>query len=665
MKQLSKSPRINEALSHLAISSYFDVLYHLPRTYDNFAPTRESNLDHKERVVLIGKLAGPVLFNRHQRVKVVTFPFVTKNHISYRIVAFNRPYLLNQLKNEEIYTLVGIYNRQKHEINLVNLVRGEMEPDRYLKPIYSLPMTLANHEYLRLVRKSFKLVGESISNDIPQELVKRYRFISEKEALAAVHFPQTIDDVYQGLRVLKYRECLLFSLKTQLIRAENKLLKKGLKAEIDLQKINDFILTLPYKLTTDQVKAIREIVLDMNQQNLMYRLLQGDVGTGKTLVAEIALFANYLRGDQGALMAPTDALAQQHFQTLSKLFSSTNIRIGLLTGNISLEEKNKIKNQLSSGEIDIAVGTHALFSSDVFYHSLGLAVIDEQHRFGVNQRGLLAAKGERSDLLLMSATPIPRTLALTLYGDLEVTTLMQFPQQKRDVITKIFTSDSNQIHQEIKKTLAKNEQIFVVAPLIEEGNGNRSSVEALAENYLKHYPQEVQVLHGKLNADEKQIILQRFKNGEKPILISTTVIEVGIDVGSASLMIIYDAASFGLAALHQLRGRIGRQGQRALCMLLSDNQTEDEEKLQVLVNSNDGFYIAEADLRLRGPGEMSGLKQAGLPNFQYVNIISDFAMFDYACKDASEILAHPKDPENIAILQAAQREIKYQLFTNV
>jgi len=665
MRPLSKSPRINEGLTRLGVSNYFDVLYHLPRTYDNFAPTRENDLDHKERVVLIGKLAGPLVYNRHQHISVVTFPFVTKNHIFYRIIAYNRPYLLNQLKNETIYTLVGIYNGQKHEINLVNLIRGEMEPDQYLKPIYSLPAQIANHEYLRLVRRAFHLVSDELSNDIPQELVNRYHFVTEKEALSSIHFPRTLEDVYQGLRVLKYRECLLFSLKTQLIRAENKLLKKGKKATINLQKINEFILTLPYKLTTDQVKAVREIVLDMNQQNLMYRLLQGDVGTGKTLVAEIALFANYLRGDQGALMAPTDTLAQQHYQTLKAIFGSMNIKIGLLTGNLSSEERTIIKHQLIAGSIDIVVGTHALFSADIFYLSLGLAVIDEQHRFGVNQRGLLAAKGERSDLLLMSATPIPRTLALTLYGDLEVTTLAQFPQKKRDVITKILSPNNPELFEEIKKTLAKKQQIFIVAPLIDQNDGGRSSVMSLAQDYQKSFPQEVQILHGKLSSEEKQLIIENFKNGSKPLLISTTVIEVGIDVGSASLMIVYDASSFGLAALHQLRGRIGRQGQKATCILLGNEEDEEAKKLRVLVESNDGFHIAEADLKLRGPGEMSGLRQSGLPSFQYVNIITDFTMFEYARIDATEIMRHGKDVNYQAILETAQKEIKFSQFTNV
>lgn len=664
MKPLTKSPRIAEGLAQLNIKTFFDVLYHLPRRYDNFTPTRETELDHKEKVVLIGRLAGPPLYKKHLKVNSVTFPFVTENKNYFKVIAYNRPYLLQQLKMDVLYTLIGTYNDQKHEVNFETIVVGEMEPDKYLKPIYSLPASIANFEYIRLVHKAFNEVGSILDNDIPTQLQKRYRFLSEKEALAAIHFPKQFPDIYQGLRVLKYQECLLFSLKTQLIRMENQALRKGKKAEIALLKINDFIKTLPFKLTRDQIKAIREIVLDMNEQHLMYRLLQGDVGTGKTLVALIALFANYLRGDQGALMVPTDTLANQHYQTVKKMFKNTSIKVALLTGNITPEERKEVKRGLVLGKIDIVVGTHALFSEDIEYRSLGLAVIDEQHRFGVNQRGLLAAKGERSDLLLMSATPIPRSLALTLYGDLEVTTLAEFPQQKRDVITKVLKYKDPEIDLEIKKALTKNAPVFVIAPLIEEGPSQRFSVLQLAEDYQKKYPNLVQVLHGKLSSEEKAEILQNFKNGIKPVLISTTVIEVGIDVPEASLMIIYDASSFGLATLHQLRGRIGRNGQPALCLLLNEDE-EAEDKLKTLVESNDGFVIAEADLRLRGPGEISGYRQSGFPTFQFANIIDDLAMFKHARKDAEEIIKNPYQPSNFAIINRAKHEIRALEFTNV
>ncbi|MGI6713580.1 MAG: ATP-dependent DNA helicase RecG [Bacilli bacterium] len=664
MKPLTKSARIAEGLRQLNIKDNFDVLYHLPRRYDNFTPTRETELNHKERVVLIGKLAGPPLYKKHLRVNSVTFPFVTQKKNFFKVIAYNRPYLLQQLKMDVLYTLIGVYNDQKHEINFETIVVGEMEPDKYLKPIYSLPSSIANFEYLRLVQKAFAAVSQHLDNDIPLKYRKKYRLISEKDALSAIHFPKKYSDIYQGLRVLKYRECLLFSLKTQLIRAENQTLKKGSKSAIELLRINEFIKTLPFKLTQDQVKAVREIVLDMNKPHLMYRLLQGDVGTGKTLVAIIALFANYLRGDQGALMVPTDTLANQHFQTVRNLFKDTEIKVELLTGNIPLERRHEIKKGLLSGKIAIVVGTHALFSEDIEYKSLGLAVIDEQHRFGVNQRGLLAAKGERSDLLLMSATPIPRSLALTLYGDLEVTTLAQFPRQKRDVITKVLPSKDKEINREIQKALEKNTPVFIIAPLIEEGASQRFSVLKLADAYQKRYPDQVQVLHGKLSSEEKEQILQNFKNGLKPILISTTVIEVGIDVPEASLMIIYNASSFGLATLHQLRGRIGRQGQRALCLLLNDEE-EAEEKLQTLVKSNDGFAIAEADLRFRGPGEISGYRQSGFPAFQFANIIDDLAMFKYARKDAEEIIRDSLEADYRPLLETAKKEIRAQAFTNV
>ncbi|NCA96107.1 MAG: DEAD/DEAH box helicase [Methanomicrobia archaeon] len=404
----------------------------------------------------------------------------------------------------------------------------------------------------------------------------------------------------------------------------------------------------------------------MDERSLMYRLLQGDVGTGKTLVAALGFYANYLRNDQGALMAPTDALARQHFKTFRELFKDTPMRIALLLGSTPKKERFQINMGLINHKIDLVIGTHALFSEDVNFSSLGLAVIDEQHRFGVNQRLLLASKGEHADLLLMSATPIPRTLALTLYGDLDVSTLSEFPFRQRNIVTKIVKMNDGLIDKTIKMALAQDKRIYIVAPVIDFSGRGLVSVEELFKHYEKAYPGQVSLLHGQMSIEDKTYALSDFVSGKTPIIVSTSVIEVGIDVKEASTMVIYAPTSFGLASLHQLRGRIGRDGQEATCLLVYDGDDEDEkDKLNVLVQSNDGFFIAEEDLRRRGPGELSGFRQSGIASFEFVNLIDDFKMFEAARNDAKDLLANEKAITNRAIINRAKKEISLAKFTNV
>ena len=657
-EKLSNSKRMNYLLGSMGIFSYYDVLAHLPKRYDDFSLTHERHLVDKEKVTIYAKVVTSPKKVLARKTTIVTFDVLTNANTYFKITAYNRPYLTKIVDLNEYYTITGSYDKSRNTLNMINLVKGKIEDNKFLKPIYLLPKDLANKDYITLVNRSLEALKGHIPSLVPYSLREKYRLCNKEYALKKAHQPVSYEDIHQAYRYLKYEEALVFSLKNQLIKEENKSLQKIKKEPIDLSSCEEFISSLPYNLTEDQVVASKEIIEDMNQSSLMYRLLQGDVGTGKTLVSFIALFANYKRGDQGALMAPTDALARQHYENAKKLFKETKLRVALLVGSTPLNEKRRIYEDIQDGLVDIVIGTHALFAKAVKYNSLGLVIIDEQHRFGVNQRKALMDKGEHADLLMMSATPIPRSLALSIYGDLEISTLYMFPNVKRDVTTKIIDSENTKIFDVVDKALSKNQKVYIVAPLIEFEEGDKYSVEKLYARYLLRYKQKVGLLHGKMKQNEKEEVLDKFANGDIDILVSTQVIEVGIDVKSATVMVIYDANNFGLASLHQLRGRIGRDGSKSICLLAIDNE-EDKEKLDILTTSNDGFEIAEKDLALRGPGELVGIKQSGIPDFRYLNMIDDIKIFVVARDDARKIIANKKSSEYKYLLSHCLKSIEY------
>ena len=626
--KITSSPRLAQALAEMGIHTFVDVLLHFPYRYEDMNLTRDPLYHDQQRLVLNGKVTSQA--NVFRRGHFVTTRFTIKDqhgHLMHAI-AFNRPFLAKMIVPGEAMTVIGKYDANRQVVNLINAFKGELNDGPKLKPIYRLPSTIENFVFTRLVKKGLSMMDElSFPVTLPSSVLTTLPHHDKKQTIQYIHFPERLEQVEEAMMIFKYEEAYQFTKTMMMIRETNEATIKEKVSPIPTGLIIDMIEKLPYALTKDQLQAVEEIVKDLNGNQRMYRLLQGDVGSGKTVVAALALYANSLRKNQGALMAPTDALAKQHFKTLQTLFKSQSLRIALLVGGLSSAEKKAIKESLLNGTIDILVGTHALFSQDTEFFSLGLAIIDEQHRFGVNQRDLLKDKGRQADLLMMSATPIPRSLAMTVYSDMDISTLTQFPFASRQVKTKIVEEQDALIDYAIVAALEQQKRVYIVAPKIMESSSGKQSVVTLYQHYAKKYPKKVSLLHGKLDAEEKEDALVKFSTGYTPIIVSTTVIEVGIDVKPATVMIIHDADTFGLASLHQLRGRIGRDGSEALCLLvIQDLHVEGIERLQVLVHSNDGFYIAEQDLQLRGPGELMGSKQSGLPGFQYLNIVKDFSI---------------------------------------
>jgi ATP-dependent DNA helicase RecG len=660
---LSKSPEFNLALAQVGITTPLQVLEHLPRRYENFSYTpRQDVYEDKARLVLLGHLTGPAPRPLRFAHRVLyRFSFETTSGEVFLIEAWNRAYLGSFLQEGVTYTLSGVYEKKRHSLALINIVKGEVAAENALRPVYSLPNSIPNHTYVTLVKRCLIYLQGKVENLIPADYQKKYRLLSRYDAFEKVHCPKSLEDVHQGLRLLKYEEALLFSLKSQIVRGENRALLKDRRRVVDREKLERFIAAMPYKLTADQRAALEEGLSDMDSPHVMYRLLQGDVGTGKTLVAALLAYANHLRSEQTALMAPTDALARQHYDTLKKLFAGTNVELGLLVGAMSAEERHNVLEDLEDGTLDIVIGTHALFSKGVTYAYLGLAIIDEQHKFGVNQRSLLLDKGEHADLLMMSATPIPRSLALTIYGDLDVSSLTAFPSGKRNVKTELVNSGDETINEAIAASLKSNHRVYIVVPQIEgQEEDEDTSVKKVAERYKKAYPNKVTMMHGAMDEESKNVAMLAFRSGLCPILVATSLIEVGLDVKEANLMVIYSPSHFALSSLHQLRGRIGRDGTPARCLLALSGKEEDEEKakLNILLSTEDGFKIAEEDLRLRGPGELAGVKQSGLPSFAYANMIDDFKIFECARDDATAILKQKDNFDYRLILYAAEKESK-------
>lgn len=486
------------------------------------------------------------------------------------------------------------------------------------------------------IKKALSVVKEN--NNIPKELISKYNLMSEDEAIRIIHNPKDEKSLKTALKTLKYEEIFTYMKNIKLLKKKNEIHKDVYKKEISLNMVRDFINSLPFKLTIDQEKIVFKMLDEICGDTLMNRLLQGDVGSGKTIVAFIISYALYTGGYQTSFMAPTEVLARQHYKNACDLFKDTNFKVGLLTGKMTLKEKQKVYEKIEKNEIDMLIGTHALISDKVVWNNLGLVITDEQHRFGVNQRQTLKNKGLNVEVLMMSATPIPRTYALTIYGDTDTSSIKTKPSGRIPVITKVKKEeDIKDALEGIYKALKNQNQVYVIAPMIEENDdSNYANVYDLKHKFnlaFKNY--NVEVLHGKMTNEEKEKVMDEYAKGNIDILISTTVIEVGVDVKNATVMVIFDADRFGLSTLHQLRGRVGRNSIQSYCYLISD---KDTKRLKIMEEENDGYKISEADFKLRGQGDLFGSRQSGALSFKLSDVRKDYDLLVKVRDDVNELV---------------------------
>lgn len=638
IKLLKTTSRRLEILASMNITTLEDLIYQYPYRYEVIEEKYPT--DEDEHLIIEATVISPVKIFFKGKMSRMSFEVEDKYLQHFQVNIFNRHFLRQHLKLGTTITIIG--KCVNHRITASDIKIKPLQDISGIYPVYSLKEGITQKSFRQYVKKALSLLNHEFDDFIPEKYRIQHHLIRKESALYCIHFPENKKDVQEALKYLKYEEFLKFQLTMQLMK-QQRTQEMGIAKDFDVTQLQSLILSLPFALTKDQQTAIKEIVEDLKSPQMMYRFLQGDVGSGKTVVSSVALYANYLAGYQGALMAPTEILATQHYQTLNRFFENTDVRIELLTGSLSLKEKERVYQAIQSGEADIVVGTHALFQKKVVYHNLGFVITDEQHRFGVMQRKALKNKGQQVDFLIMSATPIPRTLAISMYGDMDVSTIKTMPQGRLPVKTQyIHSSSMKPILKHLKSYLAQGGQCYVICPLVEDSeNLEAKSASQIAKAMQKYFQTQYNVglLHGQMKEDEKEKVMNGFLNNTIQILVSTTVVEVGVDVKNANMMVIYNAERFGMSQLHQLRGRIGRGQEQAYCYLMSSSSSKEAiERLKYLEKSHDGFEISLYDLKLRGPGEVLGQRQSGLPTFLVADIMKDFPILSIARKDADEII---------------------------
>lgn len=628
-------PKSLLALKALNLYTKDDVINYFPYRYNVYTPVKLRECSEGDTCTITGYVesAAKVFFIR-KNLNKLSFAFNTGSEL-VNVTIFNRAYLKPNIRIKSYISVIGKYNRKSNtfmasDIKLTPITKTVIEP------VYHLNQGIKRNNFKKLVDEILDNTVE-IKSNVPDYLIEKYNFINKKEAVTNVHKPKDINSLKKADLHLIYEELFTFMLKVSYLKEKNASDGKFNIKSFDEDKVNNFISSLPFNLTDGQMQAVSDIKGDFLSKKKMNRLILGDVGSGKTIVSFIALYMNMLAEYQGVLMAPTEILAVQHFNNMVGLFGD-KLNIQLLTSSTKKGERNKILQNLKNGETQVLIGTHSLLNDELVYNNLGLVITDEQHRFGVNQRQILQEKGKDVDVLYMSATPIPRTLALTIYGDMDITEIRTKPGGRKEIITKIFkNSELKNVLEKMLDEIKAGHQIYVVAPLIDDEEDEKMNVTSLKDKFDVAFNGMVPtgLLHGKMKPNQKDEIMNSFKNGDTKILISTTVIEVGVDVKNATMMVIFNAERFGLATLHQLRGRVGRNDMQSYCYLISDY---DAERLKVLEESNDGFYISEQDFKLRGGGDIFGIRQSGEQSFKIANLNRDYKILMQCKSDAEEFL---------------------------
>ncbi|MBS5889087.1 MAG: DEAD/DEAH box helicase [Clostridium sp.] len=645
-----------ELLEKLQVSSDIEILEKLPSRYIDLSPLSDDIFLGDGRMIRGCYQIYEVKTNRAHGI----IRFGAKNSVNgicHSFIIYNQMFYLNRIATGKTLFIVGRYSvRLKSIVVSAVYELSSWFVQSEIKPFYRLPGGIGQSYFMNVIDNILhSSLMRYIGNNVPDEFVKKYRLIPRGQAFKIVHQPDGKKQLQEGLRTFKYEEALAYCMKMEVNKRLRSIYKKGAHLSIDRNKMNALVKKLPFSLTKDQIQCTKEIMDDMDSSNVMFRILQGDVGTGKTAVALLSLFANTIRGGQGVLFAPTTSLAIQHYKNALSFYSGFNVKVGLLISNMKQSQKKKLLEELACGDIDVLISTQAGIEKGVTFKKLTLSIIDEQQQFGVDQRMTMMKKGDYVDTLMMSATPIPRTMSRIVFGDLDISELKEFPKGiTRHVDTKVVNSQSQLISKAINRALEIKRQVFVVVPRIdgdEEDESNKLSAKEVYDDYVKEYGEDkVQLLHGRMKKDDQNEVLNKFRNNEKPILISTSIIEVGVDVQEACLMIIYSANYFGLSALHQLRGRVGRNGKNGLTLLVYDGDDDQAiDKLNYLATHTDGFDISQYDLESRGAGDWAGTDQSGHDGLSVINFDKDRKIFECAMEDAKEILDNANSNEGFSL----------------
>ncbi|WP_168121939.1 ATP-dependent DNA helicase RecG [Paenibacillus sp. HB172176] len=670
IKQLKGVSAQKEGELHaFGVHTVADLLDYFPYRYEDYRVRELSEVKSGEKATVLGVIRGAPLLQRYGKGKSRLTCKVETGGLLVTAVWFNRHYLQEQLQLNREITLTGKWEQSRLQITVSQSEFPDSAKNAKsdsLQPVYSVGGSITQVWIKKQILSALTHYGSMIEEVLPFELLQEHKLMSRAEAVRCIHLPGDTGKGQEARRRMVYEELFLFQLKLQAYRAMNRSRHDGISIRVDSETIRSFAASLPFELTDAQKKVVNEILLDMRRDYSMNRLLQGDVGSGKTVVAAIALYGAVKAGYQGALMVPTEILAEQHAKSLQKLFGESGPQVGLLTGSLTDRRRRDVRAGLQMGLIDVAVGTHALIQDDVHFRDLGLVVTDEQHRFGVNQRSILRRKGPSPDVLTMTATPIPRTLAITAFGDMDVSTIKEMPKGRKPIKTYwVKHSAMERVYGFIRREAAEGRQAYVICPLIEESE--KLDVQNAIDVYVQMqqaFPDlVVGLLHGRLSAGEKEEVMSGFASGEAQVLVATTVVEVGVDVPNASLIVIMDAERFGLSQLHQLRGRVGRGEQQSHCILIADPKSENgKERMQVMTETNDGFEVARRDLELRGPGDFFGTKQSGVPEFKLADMVSDYDVLELARENAGRLVEREDFWSNEAYAKLCSILRKDQIF---